>query len=205
MESLESAKAASGMAAISMVCEISAVIGIAMIGTISEVIGNMADYAVCGGGRGHCYGKPVQEHNSVQPPFETGFGFRKFCCASLSSLTDCNTIPCVFQLSHRRCRCRNTSGLRGLPRSARAAPPFKCRPHQCRRHLLPHFLGSTTSLALHHPHHIRWPLNHSYVTTRAHFLKRPLPPLAIPHSRSELKNGRGMFFSRFKSFTHSRC
>ena len=102
-------------------------------------------------------------------------------------------------------RCSQTSGLRGLPRSARAAPPFKCRPHQCRRHLLPHFLGSTTSLALHHPHHIRWPLNHSYVTTRAHFLKRPLPPLAIPHSRSELKNGRGMFFSRFKSFTHSRC
>ena len=102
-------------------------------------------------------------------------------------------------------RCSQTSGLRGLPRSARAAPPFKCRPHQCRRHQLPHFLGSTTSLALHHPHHIRWPPNHSYVTTRAHFLTRPLPPLAIPHSRSELKNGRGMFFSRFKSFTHSRC
>ncbi len=80
-KSLEPAKAASGMAAISMVGQISAVIGIAMIGTISEVIGNMTDYAVCEEGRGHsvsrCYGKPVQEHNSVQPPFETGFGFRK--------------------------------------------------------------------------------------------------------------------------------
>ena len=48
MESLEPAKAASGMAALSMVRQISAVIGIAMIGTISEVIGNMADNAVTG-------------------------------------------------------------------------------------------------------------------------------------------------------------
>jgi MFS family permease len=48
MESLEPAKAASGMAALSMVRQISAVIGIAMIGTISEVIGNMADKAVTG-------------------------------------------------------------------------------------------------------------------------------------------------------------
>jgi MFS family permease len=48
MESLEPAKAASGMAALSMVRQISAVIGIAMIGTISEVIGNMADDAVTG-------------------------------------------------------------------------------------------------------------------------------------------------------------
>ena len=48
MESLEPAKAASGLAALSMVRQISAVIGIAMIGTISEVIGNMADNAVTG-------------------------------------------------------------------------------------------------------------------------------------------------------------
>jgi DHA2 family methylenomycin A resistance protein-like MFS transporter len=48
MESLEPAKAASGMAALSMVRQISAVIGIAMIGTISEIIGNMADNAVTG-------------------------------------------------------------------------------------------------------------------------------------------------------------
>ena len=48
MESLEPAKAASGLAALSMVRQISAVIGIAMIGTISEVIGNMADNAVSG-------------------------------------------------------------------------------------------------------------------------------------------------------------
>ena len=48
MESLEPAKAASGMAALSMVRQISAVIGIAMIGTISEVIGNMAENAVTG-------------------------------------------------------------------------------------------------------------------------------------------------------------
>ena len=48
MESLEPAKAASGMAALSMVRQISAVIGIAMIGTISEVIGNMADNEVTG-------------------------------------------------------------------------------------------------------------------------------------------------------------
>ena len=48
MESLEPAKAASGLAALSMVRQISAVIGIAMIGTVSEVIGNMADNAVTG-------------------------------------------------------------------------------------------------------------------------------------------------------------
>ena len=48
MESLEPAKAASGLAALSMVRQISAVIGIAMIGTISEVIGNMANNAVTG-------------------------------------------------------------------------------------------------------------------------------------------------------------
>ena len=48
MESLEPAKAASGLAALSMVRQISAVIGIAMIGTISEVIGNMAENAVTG-------------------------------------------------------------------------------------------------------------------------------------------------------------
>jgi len=48
MESLEPAKAASGLAALSMVRQISAVIGIAMIGTISEVIGNFADNAVTG-------------------------------------------------------------------------------------------------------------------------------------------------------------
>jgi MFS family permease len=48
MESLEPAKAASGMAALSMVRQISAVIGIAMIGTISEIIGNIADNAVTG-------------------------------------------------------------------------------------------------------------------------------------------------------------
>jgi hypothetical protein len=48
MESLEPAKAASGLAALSMVRQISAVIGIAMIGTISEVIGNYAENAVTG-------------------------------------------------------------------------------------------------------------------------------------------------------------
>jgi DHA2 family methylenomycin A resistance protein-like MFS transporter len=48
MESLEPAKAASGLAALSMVRQISAVIGIAMIGTISEVIGNYANNAVTG-------------------------------------------------------------------------------------------------------------------------------------------------------------
>ena len=48
MDSLEPEKAASGLAALSMVRQVSAVVGIASIGTISEIIANYSKSEVNG-------------------------------------------------------------------------------------------------------------------------------------------------------------